>query len=100
MTEDDLDRMIQSSMPDVEITSERLEMMVEGVLLRLNDYPQIQPTLWTRIRAFLPGLAYAVPVVVAAWLGVVTGDMMGASRNADPLISLLSVSSSFDALAL
>ena len=105
MTEDDLDRMIQSSIPKGKITQERMDLLVETVLLKLDDLPVIRPTLWGRLRAVIqnpmPGLVYAVPVIVAAWLGIVTGGMLGISAHpVDPLVSLLTVPSSLDSMVL
>lgn len=97
MTDKDLDRLIREASPKVEITPERLECLMTAVLAQIPDAKPSGWLMWKRKLLDLwdfpaPVLAYALPVVVALWLGIVTGGALLPSSNPvnlDPWVSLL-----------
>ena len=87
----------------VDVSPERLDRLVAGVLDRL---PQPKQSRWSQWReavrdwwplpAPAPALAYGLPVAVAMWLGVVTGGaVLSSQADADPLLNLLQSTHSF-----
>ena len=108
MTDDNLDRLIRCSSPKVEITPERLEGLMRKVMVQLPEPKPSGLALWRRKLLDLwdfpaPLFAYAVPVVLALWLGVVTGgDLLPSSNsgNSDPWASLLHSSNPLDLLEM
>ena len=76
MTDDDLDRMIRQTMPDVTVDQDRLDRLMS---MTMDALPLSVPRLsWRerlqRLRTQMSPLwTYVLPVVLAGWLGVTVG---------------------------
>jgi hypothetical protein len=101
MKNDELDALIRKSIPSADITSERIERMADTVLARLDQGDFKRPfsvSKWIRSVFEMPelssGLAYAIPVIVSAVIGVLTGDRVIAMfGGSDPISTVMIVAS-------
>ena len=101
MKNDELDMLIRKSIPSADITSERIETMADLVLARLDQCDMKRPfsvTEWIHnvfaTPQFSAGLAYAVPVIISAVAGLLTGDrVIALFGGSDPISTVMIVSS-------
>jgi hypothetical protein len=101
MKNDELDALIRKSIPSAGITSERIEHIADMVLARLDhgDFKRPYSVMeWIRTVIAMPelsgGLAFAIPVIVSAVVGVLTGDrVLALFGGSDPISTVMIVSS-------
>ena len=70
MTRDPLDDLIQEAFPPLEVTTQRIDRLIGGVMARLDEPPRRQ--VWLAL--LLPFTRFALPMAAAAALGVVVGQ--------------------------
>ena len=82
MTRDSMDAFLRAHRPSAEVAPERVERVIDSVMARLDDAP-VRATAWgaLRRRFALPTMprligAYAVPISMAAVLGIAVGRGM------------------------
>jgi len=70
MRRDPFDDLIQDAFPPLEVTPQRIDRLIGGVMARLDDPPR-RP-FWLAL--LLPFSRFALPMAAAAALGVVVGQ--------------------------